>query len=98
METLTVKCPDCSVILIVNRKTGEVLEVRRSIIEDSTGDRFEDARQKVKGAQERAEKLFQDAKQKEQDKHAKMEKLFRDKKEELKDQPITRPDRPMDMD
>jgi DNA-directed RNA polymerase subunit M/transcription elongation factor TFIIS len=98
MDTLTVKCPDCKNILVVDRKTGEVLEVRKPIIEDSTGDRFEDARRKVLDSQSRAEKLFQDAKQKEKGKMARLEALFNEKKDEFKDQPITRPDRPSDHD
>ncbi|MBI1291707.1 hypothetical protein GC173_10755 [bacterium] len=98
MDTLTVKCPDCKTILIVDRKTGEVLEVRKPILEDGTGDRFEDARRKVLDSQGRAEKLFQEAREKEKGKMARLEALFNEKKEELKDQPITRPDRPNDFD
>jgi len=98
METLTVKCPDCKNVLIVDRKTGEVIEVRKPIVEDSSGDRFEDARRKVLDSHGRAERLFQEAKQKEKEKLARLNALFDEKKQELKDQPITRPDRPIDHD
>lgn len=98
METLQVTCPDCKNILIVNRKTGEVLEVRRPIAAESTGDRFEDARQKVLGAKERAEQKFQEAKQKEKERMSRLEALFKEKHEELKDQPIEKPDNPFDRD
>ncbi len=95
---LAVKCPDCKLILMVDPKTGEVIEVQRKIIDDTTGDRFEDARQKVKSAHERAEQKFADAKKKESERFAKLDALFNEKKEELKDQPLERPDRPFDRD
>jgi DNA-directed RNA polymerase subunit M/transcription elongation factor TFIIS len=98
MDTLTVKCPDCANILIVDKKTGEVLEVRKPILENSTGDRFEDARRKVLDSKSRAERLFEEARKKEKEKFSRLEALFQEKKEELKDQPITRPDRPIDYD
>ncbi|HNM46487.1 MAG TPA: hypothetical protein PKH51_05655 [Candidatus Sumerlaeota bacterium] len=98
METLNVTCPDCKNVLVVNKKTGQVIEVRRPILEDSTGDRFEDARQKVLDSKNRAEKLFQEAKQKEKDKFAKLDALFKEKRDELKDKPIEKPDRPIDLD
>lgn len=98
METLKVTCPDCGVILIVDRKTGEVLETRRPIIENSTGNRFEDARQKVMQSKTRAEQLFEEAKRKEKEKMSRLESLFQEKKAELKDKPIERPDRPIDRD
>lgn len=90
-ETLQVECPDCQVILIVDRKTGKVLETRRPIVADSTGDRFEDARQKVLNAQDRAEQKFEEAKEKRKSRMAELDKLFAEKKEELKDQPIEKP-------
>lgn len=96
METLTVKCPDCKNTLIVDRKTGQVVEVRKPILDESTGDRFEDARQKVLGTKERAEKLFEEARQKEKDKMARLDALFKEKKEEYKDKPIERPENPFD--
>lgn len=98
METLEVKCPDCKNTLIVDKKTGKVVEVRRPLKEDSTGDRFEDARQRVLEQSERAEQRFKDAKEKEKEKYSKLEALFKEKAEELKDKPIERPDRPFDLD
>lgn len=97
-ETLNVTCPGCKTILVVDRKTGAIIEVRKPILDESTGDRFEDARQKVLSAQDRTEKLFQDAKKKEKEKFSRLEQLFKEKHEELKDQPIERPDRPFDRD
>lgn len=97
-DTLTIKCPGCETVLVVLRKTGEIIEVRKPIGDAATGDRFEDARQKVLSQSDRAEKLFEEARRKEKEKHARLEALFREKRDELKDQPIERPDRPIDRD
>lgn len=97
-DTLLVTCPGCSVVLVVDKQTGKVLETRKPIIPETTGDRFEDARLKVLSSKERAEQKFEEARQREHDKKAKMEQFFKEKQEELKDQPITRPDRPFDND
>lgn len=98
METLSVKCPDCKNILIVDKKTGQVVEVRRPIVEDSTGDRFEDARQRVMTQKERAEKLFEEAREKEKNKFDRLESLFKEKAAEYKDKPIEKPENPFDRD
>jgi len=97
-QTLTVKCPDCNLVLIVDAKTGEVIEKRKPLVAESSGDTFEDARKRVLGGSARVEKLFEEARRKESGKAERLEKLFEAKKQELKDQPIERPDRPMDRD
>lgn len=97
-DELEVKCPECQTILIVDRKTGKVLETRKPLVDDPSGDRFEDARARVLGQGDRAQKLFEEAKQKEKDKFARLDAFFKEKKEELKDQPIERPDNPFDRD
>lgn len=99
-DTLNVTCPGCKAVLIVDRKSGEVLETRKPLVEEaeSTGDRFEDARKRVLTAKERAEKAFESAKEKEKTKLERLDALFKEKKEELKDEPIERPERPFDYD
>ncbi len=97
-EPLSVVCPGCKVTLIVDRKSGKVLETRKPLVEESSGDRFEDARRRVLESKERAEKAFEKAREKEKEKLSKLDKLFEEKREELKDKPIERPDRPFDFD
>ncbi|MDX2175091.1 MAG: hypothetical protein SF028_01335 [Candidatus Sumerlaeia bacterium] len=98
METLQVKCPDCDAVLIVDRKSGKVLEVRRPIVENPSGDRFEDAHQRVLGSKDRAEQKFEEAKAKQKTRMSELDKLFKARAEELKDQPIERPDGLFDRD
>jgi Zn-finger nucleic acid-binding protein len=98
VETISVICPDCGNILIVNRKTGKILEVRRPLVEDSTGDRFDDAFKKAKRAEEEAERKFEEARQKEKDKMSRLDKIFKDEMERVKDEPIEKPLRDIDLD
>lgn len=81
-NTLQVTCPCCSTILIVDRKTGKVLEERKPIIEESTGDRYEDALLKVKQRPTQAAEKF-DRFQSEQDaRKARLNALFDEKLKE----------------
>ena len=99
IETIKVTCPDCRCILIVDKKTGEVIEKREPILEESTGDRFEDAFLKVKSAKDRAEEKFRAAQEREKDKKKKLDELFSQKLREVKERGDTgRPDNPLDMD
>lgn len=43
MRTVEVKCPCCKTILVVNRETGEVVEQRKALVEQSSGDKLADA-------------------------------------------------------
>jgi uncharacterized Zn finger protein (UPF0148 family) len=94
MDILEVTCPDCRTVLVVDRKTGKVLEVKRPIGEASTGDRFEDARAKVLGTKARAESKFDEVKERSRRRLDELDKLFKDRKDELKDRPVEKPDSP----
>lgn len=100
-RTLEVKCP-CGQILIVNAKTGAVIETRAPILskEESTGDRFEDARKKAQETAARAAAKFEAAKKAEKDKLARLDALFKDKKQEIEEEgaDIERPDGLWDRD
>lgn len=43
LRTLQVTCPECNCILVVNKEDGSVVEVRKPLVEESSGDRFTDA-------------------------------------------------------
>ena len=47
-ENIKITCPCCDSILIIRRRDGALLETREPIVEESSGDRFEDAFAKVK--------------------------------------------------
>lgn len=99
-DPLEVKCSCCNTVLIVDRKTGKVLETREPLVEDSSGDRFEDARRLVRETQKRAEEKFKAAKEAQKDKLSKLDALFKERAKEIVEsgEPIEKPDSPWDRD
>jgi predicted nucleotide-binding protein (sugar kinase/HSP70/actin superfamily) len=100
IETINVCCPECKCIIVVNKKTGEVVEMRKPILEDSTGDRFKDAFEKVKKSPEIVEEKFRAAQEKEKNKFQKLDELFKEKMKEVKEkgEDGLPPERPYDLD
>ncbi len=97
-NTLSIKCPKCKDILIVNRITGELIEVRSPLLEESTGDRFEDALKKIKMNAREAEEKFQKAKEAEKNKKQDLDALFEKSLEQAKkDDPASKPIREIDL-
>jgi uncharacterized Zn finger protein (UPF0148 family) len=80
-----ITCPECKTILIVERRTGKVVEVRRPILEQSTGDRFEDAFKKVRERKTQAEEKFRKALESEESKSSKLDRLFQEKLKEVEE-------------
>jgi hypothetical protein len=74
----SVKCPCCETILIVDRRTGKILDERRPILDQSTGDRYQDALKKVKTRGATAEEKYQKFQQERGTKMAKLDALFKD--------------------
>jgi hypothetical protein len=98
-DVVKVTCPCCQTILVVDRHKGEVLEQRRPIVEESSGDRFEDAFTKVRKAKDVAEEKFEQAKLRERDKKARLEELFNKELKRVKDSgDVSRPQRDIDLD
>ncbi len=77
-DVYQVKCPCCTTILVIERRTGKVLEERRPILEQSTGDRYEDALKKVRERGSVAEEKFQKFQSERGQKAAKLDALFKD--------------------
>jgi ribosomal protein RSM22 (predicted rRNA methylase) len=66
-ETIKIKCPCCESVLVIRRRDGKLLETREPILKESTGDRFEDAFEKVRGRSKEVENKVAEAKRKEQE-------------------------------
>lgn len=98
-DFLEVACPDCKTIIIVRKRDGKVMEVRRPIVEDSSGDRFEDARRKVAGMKDATMKKVEEVKAREKNKMERLNALFKEGLDRAKEEgPITKPHNPMDLD
>ena len=92
LDGFEVKCPCCNTILIVDKRNGKILDERRPILEQSTGDRYQDALKKVRERGSVAEEKFQKFKSERGEKMAKLDALFKDsvKKVEESGEPIER--------
>ena len=98
-DFLKITCPCCDTILIVDRIKGKIVETRKPIVEDSSGDRFEDAFEKVRHAKAAAEAKFTAAQRKERERKAKLESMFNDGLKRAKAEgEITKPIRDIDLD
>ena len=99
-EFFEIHCPECQSVLIVRRRDGKLLETRKPILKESTGDRFEDARLKVKGMKDEVERKVEEAKQREKTKMDRLNALFEDglKKQREEGGPVKRPEREVDLD
>src|SRR5688500_7423107 len=84
-DTLSVTCPCCQSILIVERKTGAVLEERKPILEESTGDRYEDALKKVRQRPGQANEKFNKFQSEQDAKKARLNALFDERLKEIND-------------
>jgi len=54
IRTYNITCPCCQTILVINRDTGKILEERKPLVDDPSGDRFADA---MRARKEHADKM-----------------------------------------
>ncbi len=100
MDHLEVKCPGCKTILVVDAKTGKVIETRKPLLDEkeTTGDRFADAKKLVETSDKRIEEKVEAAKKAQKEKLSKLDALFSKRKQEIEEsgEPIEKPDNPYD--
>ncbi len=75
-DNLQVTCPCCDTILIVDRVKGTILEERKPIIKESTGDRYQDALIKVKQRPGQAAEKFDRFETEQAERRARLNALF----------------------
>lgn len=96
MRTFEVQCPGCDTILIIDAKTGDVLEHRKPLLgkDATTGNRFDDARKRVESAGDRIAKKVAEAQEAERTKMARLNALFNERKSEIQEsgEPLERPE------
>lgn len=100
MDPFEIKCPGCETILIVDRKTGKVLEARKPLLEngEGSGDRFEDARKRVEQSGDRIAQKVEAARRAESEKLKKLDALFKERQKEISEtgEEVERPENPFD--
>jgi len=98
-NTLTVKCPTCHDLLVIDRITGEILEVRKPLVAESSGDRFADALKKIKSSAQETEDKFQKSRAAEKNKKKDLDALFEKSLEQAKkEDPTAKPLRGIDLE
>lgn len=96
--TLKVECPECHCVLVVDRRSGKVLEVRRPIREASSGDRLEDALRNVRERGTKLDDKMKAVREAEKQKATRLEGLFKEGLDRAKDDDTTSGPRPFDLD
>lgn len=98
-KDLKISCPDCGVILIVDRITGEIIEVRRPLVKNSSGDRFADSMKKLEIEKAHRQNLFDNIAEEQARKKAVAEQLFNASLKDVKENPDDiRPENIFDRD
>lgn len=95
-EHFKIKCPGCESILVVQRRDGKVLEVRKPLLEESTGDRFEDAFEKVRKRSGAIDGKVAEVKKKEQERLKGADDFFKQALERAKNDD-EKPVNPLDL-
>lgn len=83
-ENIKLTCPCCESVIIVRRRDGKILETREPIVEESSGDRFEDAYQKVKARSTEAERKVAEARRKAEERKRTADDFFKQALERAK--------------
>ena len=78
MQCFEIKCPCCNTILVIDRINGKVVEERRPILEQSTGDRFKDALIKSKQQKVTIEKKFKESEKAHKKRSESLQNIFND--------------------
>ncbi|MDH5637111.1 MAG: hypothetical protein OEZ04_01310 [Nitrospinota bacterium] len=81
---IKVSCPCCGAILFVDRINGQITETRKPLVEESTGDRFQDAVVKSQKEREESEAFFDNLKENREKQKKLTEELFQTSLEEAK--------------
>lgn len=98
-EFLKIECPHCKHILVIDPEKGKLIETRKPLVAESTGDRFKDAFLKLENDKKGAEEKFQKSKQDEAHKKEKLDELFQKSMKKVKESgPVEKGLRDIDLD
>jgi hypothetical protein len=88
IRTITITCPECKTILVVNRDTGEIFEVRKPLVDDPSGDRFADALRAHKEHTDKLGSIFENSIADVSRQDEERRKLFKESLEKVQDDDI----------
>lgn len=99
MKFFEIKCPCCKTILVIDRIDGKVIEERKPIIEQSTGDRFKDAFIKSKQQKAVVEKKFKESEEAHKKRSESLQNIFNKSLKNVKESgDKSKPSTPFDYD
>ena len=85
MQYFEIKCPCCNTILVIDRIDGKVIEERRPILEQSSGDRFKDALIKSKQQKVTIEKKFKNSENDHKKRSESLQNIFDESLKKIKE-------------
>jgi len=97
-KELRINCPGCGTVLIVDRISGKILETRKPLVDNSTGDRLKDAFLKAEQDREKRAAAFDNMKEIQEKKRKLAEDIFNASMEDSKNRGDERPDSIFDAD
>lgn len=95
-EFIKVKCGHCGSILVVRRRDGQLIETREPIVENESGDRFQDAFEKVKARGREVDSKVSQIKRKEAERLKGADEFFKQALERAREND-EKPVNPMDQ-
>jgi len=100
INTFKLTCPCCDTILVVNKVTGEILEYRKPLVENPSGDRFADALRAQKDHSEKLNSLFDESISGLKEKDTERQNLFEESLKKTREEGIDdyKPIRDIDLD
>ncbi len=93
-----VNCPCCDSILVIDRASGKILETRKPLVNESTGDRFKDAFLKRDQDKERLAGAFDNIKEKQEKKKRAAAELFNASLDSARNEDAEKPHSIFDQD
>ncbi|VAX14749.1 hypothetical protein MNBD_NITROSPINAE04-1176 [hydrothermal vent metagenome] len=97
-KELKIKCPCCDSILFIDRITGRIIETRKPLVEQSSGDRLADAFTKTRQDKEKRSAVFDDMAENLEKKKKLSEELFKSSLEDAKKDKNEKPHSIFDAD
>jgi len=97
-KELKIKCPCCDSLLFIDRITGRIIETRKPLVEDSSGDRLTDAFTKSRRDKEKRSAIFDDMAGNLEKKKKLSEELFKSSLEDAKKDKSVKPHSIFDAD
>ena len=97
-KEISITCPGCNTILIVDRNSGDIIETRKPLVEHSSGDRINDALDRLKQEKEKSAALFDNMAEDLNNRRKSAESLFDSSLKDVKKKDVKRPDNIFDLD